>query len=260
MNTADKRRAAALIGAARRRLAPLPGLPEECQPETLKDAYDIQELVVKGLARPVGWKVGATAAKVQELLGADEPFAGRLIEGCVHQSPAAIPAANVLTRKVEIEYAFRLAKDLPALGAPYDREGVAAAVDSLYPSLELPDTRYSEWVSRGALQIIADNGAGGHFVMGEAIADWRALDIVEREVSISFDGEEVTRGTGAQVMGDPLLSLAWLANDVASSGRDLVAGEIITTGSCADIVSPDVGVTVVGDFGDLGTVQVEYVA
>ena len=260
MNTADKTRAAALIGAARRRLEPMPGLPEECRPDTLKDAYDIQELVVKGLARPVGWKVGATAKKVQELLGADEPFAGRLIEGCVHQSPAAIPAGSVLSRKVEIEYAFRLAKDLPAIGAPYDRDGVSAAVDALCPSLELPDTRFSEWVSRGALQIIADNGAGGHFVMGGEIADWRGVDIVEREVSISFDGEVVTRGSGAQVMGDPLLSLAWLANDAASSGRDLVAGEIITTGSCADIVSPDIGVTVVGDFGDLGTVVVEYVA
>ena len=260
MNANDKMRAAALIGAARRRMEPLPGLPDAVRPETVKDAYDIQALVVKGMARPMGWKVGATAKKVQEVLGTDEPFAGRLIDGCVHHSPAAIPAGAVLSRKVEIEYAFRLAKDLPALGAPYDRDAVAAAVDTLYPALELPDTRYTEWLSRGILQIIADNGGGGHFVMGEAIADWRDVDIVEREVAISFDGEEVTRGSGARVMGDPLLSLAWLANDSASSGRDLVAGEIITTGSCADIVSPDVGVTVVGDFGDLGKVVVEYTA
>lgn len=260
MNASDKMRAAALIGAARRRKVPLPGLPDEIRPETVKDAYDIQALVVKGMARPVGWKVGATAKKVQELLGTDEPFVGRLIDGYVHHSPAAIPDGGVLSRKVEIEYAFRLAKDLPALGAPYDRDAVAAAVDALYPALELPDTRYTDWLSRGALQIIADNGAGGHFVMGEAIADWRDIEIVEREVAITFDGEEVTRGSGARVMGDPLNSLAWLANDAASSGRDLVAGEIITTGSCADIVSPGVGVTVVGDFGDLGKVVVEYTA
>ena len=260
MDAKDRMRAAALIGAARRHMEPLAGLPDGCRPETLKDAYEVQELVVKGMARPVGWKVGATAKKVQELMGADEPFAGRLIDGRVHQSPAVIPMGSVLSRKVEIEYAFRLAQDLPALGAPYDRESVAAAVDALYPALELPDTRYSEWLSRGVLQIIADNGGGGHFVMGEAIADWRDIDIVDREVSISFDGEEVTRGSGARVMGDPLLSLAWLANDAASSGRNLVAGEIITTGSCADIVSPDVGVKVVGDFGDLGTVVAEYAA
>lgn len=258
MDMSNKARAAALIGSARKRLEPLPGLPDGCRPQTLKDAYEIQELVVKGMARPVGWKVGATAKKVQELMGADEPFKGRLIEGCVHQSPAVIPATKVLTRKVEIEYAFRLANDLPALGAPYDRDSVVAAVDALYPALELPDTRYSDWLSRGVLQIIADNGGGGHFVMGEAVADWRRVEIVDREVSISFDGEEVTRGSGARVMGDPLLSLAWLANDAASSGRDLVAGEIITTGSCAAIVSPDVGVTVVGDFGDLGKVSVVY--
>ena len=258
MDRTDKMRAAALIGAARRRKQPLPGLPEDCRPDTLKDAYDIQELVVKGQAAAVGWKVGATAKKVQELMGADEPFAGRLIEGCVHQSPAAVPAAAVLSRKVEIEYCFRLGKDLPALGAPYDRDGVAAAVDALCPALELPDTRYTDWLSRGVLQIIADNGAGGHFVMGAAVTDWREIDIVGREISISFDGEEVTRGSGARVMGDPLLSLAWLANDRASSGRDLLAGELVTTGSCADIVSPDVGVRVVGDFGNLGTVAVEF--
>lgn len=260
MNASDKMRAAALIGAARRRRELLPGLPDEIRPVTVKDAYDIQALVVKGMTAPVGWKVGATGAKVQKILGTDEPFVGRLIGGCVHRSPAAIPAGGVLSRKVEIEYAFRLAKDLPALGAPYDRDEVAAAVDTLYPALELPDTRYSEWLKRGVLQIIADNGAGGHFVMGEAIADWRSVDIIEREIAITFDGEEVTRGSGANVMGDPLMSLAWLANDSASSGRDLVAGDIITTGSCADIVSPDVGVTVVGDFGDLGKVVVEYTA
>ena len=261
MDEATMNKAAALIGAARRRKEPLAGLPEGLRPQTPEEAYAIQDKVVQGLGRPVGWKVGATSKVAQKLLATEEPFRGRLIEGRCHDSPARISVGDFTTMcRIEIEYAFRLGRDLPALSAPYDRDAVAEAVEVLLPAFEIIDSRYTDWTHRGALQLIADNGCGGQFVTGAPVADWRDVDLADHNVSITVNGECVSTGSGERVLGHPLNSLAWLANDAASSGRGLLAGEVVTTGSCADIIPVEPGQTALGDFGALGSVSIEFVA
>ncbi|MBM3518627.1 MAG: hydratase [Alphaproteobacteria bacterium] len=251
-------RAAALLAAARARRRPLPGLPPDCRPETLADAYAIQNLVVKGLGAPVGWKVGATSQGAQKLLATDEPFRGRLIEGHCHRSPATLSRADFFLGIVEIEHAFRMARDLPPLGAPYDAAAVVTAVEAHLPAFEIIDSRYTEWTTRGALQLIADNGVGGSFVMGEPWRGWRHVDLARHPVAIVRNGSQVSVGSGERVLGHPLKSLAWLANDLASSGLGLRAGDIVTTGSCADIIAAEAEDLFVGDFGTLGRVELRF--
>ena len=260
MDDAATTRAAAVIGGARRRKEPLPGLPDGCRPKSPEEAYAIQDKVVRGLGQTIGWKVGATGKGAQELLGTDEPFRGRLIEGRCHDSPARLSVGDDFTTMcmIEIEFAFRLGSDLAALDAPHDRDSVAAAVEALVPSFEIIDSRYQDWIEQGVLQLIADNAVGGHFVMGAPVTAWRDTDLARHSVSIKIDGEAVSNGTGAQVLGHPLNSLVWLANDMASSGLSLKAGEIVTTGSCADIIRIEGGNRALGDFGDLGTVTIEF--
>ena len=49
------------------------------------------------------------------------------------------------------------------------------------------------------------------------------------------DGTEVGRGTGADVLGHPHNALAWLANHLAEEGKGLHEGQIVLTGSLANI-------------------------
>jgi 2-oxo-3-hexenedioate decarboxylase/2-keto-4-pentenoate hydratase len=46
-----------------------------------------------------------------------------------------------------------------------------------------------------------------------------------------INGVEVGRGVGADILGHPLDALAWLADNMASRGRALKAGEFVTLGS-----------------------------
>ena len=60
---------------------------------------------------------------------------------------------------------------------------------------------------------------------------WRALDLVEQKPVITLRGKQYT-GHGKNVLGDPLIALTWLANELRELGLTLKAGEVVTTGTC----------------------------
>ena len=66
-------------------------------------------------------------------------------------------------------------------------------------------------------------------------------------------------GIGANVLGNPWTAFAWIANELSRYGTGLLAGEIVTTGTC--IVPLDIapGERLEADFGDLGSVDVVVV-
>ena len=57
----------------------------------------------------------------------------------------------------EAEFAFRMAVDLPPRGRAYAVDQVLAAVATLHPAIEVPDSRYDDFTLVGAAQLIADN-------------------------------------------------------------------------------------------------------
>jgi 2-keto-4-pentenoate hydratase len=74
-----------------------------------------------------------------------------------------------------------------------------------------------------------------------------------------INGTEAGRGTGADVLGHPQIALAWLANQLASQGTALRAGEIVMTGSLVKTVWLNAGDAAVMEFSGLGKVQVTFV-
>ena len=253
--------AAALMLAAQRERKQLQDLPEACRPRTLAEAYAIQARFVAGLGgAPVGYKVAASNAAIQKRFDITEPLSGRLIEGRVFTSPATINPCALFRIGIETEYAFRMAQDLPPAGAPYSREQVTDAVATLVPAIEVVDWRFANATGIGALLMTVDNTFGAYWVAGSPIAEWRDLDIVEAEVVTRIGGTIAATGKGANVLGDPVLSLTWLANDLARRGERLSAGDYVTTGSCHVVATAEPGDTVTADFGPLGVVEVSFTA
>ena len=258
MDEAAQERAAALLAEAFTSRTFLNGLPNELEPADLADAYGIQERLVGMLdAVPAGWKVGASNKEVQRRLQFTEPFYGRMFAGRIHTSPVELPASAFFRRALEIEFAFRMATDLPASGAPYHRDAVAAAAGELMPAIEICDSRYQDYPPP-PFEIVADNGVHGAFVAGDPVAGWRDLDLAACEATLTVNGELKGSGRGAAVLGDPLNSLAWLANALAARGSGLAAGEIVTTGTMARAVWAEPGDHAVADFGPLGSVAVAF--
>ena len=52
--------------------------------------------------------------------------------------------------------------------------------------------------------------------------------------------------------------LVWLANELSARGLGLKAGQVITTGSAANVIQVKPGDVVVADFGDLGVAQASF--
>ena len=159
-------------------------------------------------------------------------------------------------RVAEAEFAFRMDQDLPPRSDPYTAGDVLAAVATLHPAIEIPDSRYEDFTIVGAPQLIADNACAHLFVLGPAAPkDWRDVDLIEHRVLGAVVGEAAREGIGANVLGDPRIALTWLANELSSHGLTLRAGEVVTTGTCLVPLPIAVGAHVVMDFGRFGVVS-----
>jgi 2-keto-4-pentenoate hydratase len=83
------------------------------------------------------------------------------------------------------------------------------------PAIEIPDSRFADFVNLGEAQLIADNACANLFVLGSpACNDWRARDLVEERPTITLR----STGHGRNVLGDPRVALAWLANELGELG------------------------------------------
>ena len=233
-------------------------LPEACRPRTLADGYAAQRaLAAASGERVVGWKIAATSAAGQRHINVEGPIAGRLLASRVHRSPGEAAFGANRMAVAEAEFAFVLGSGLPAREDAYSVDEVLAAVASLHPAIELPDSRFVDFTRVGRAQLAADNACTHAFVLGPpADADWRAVDLASHRVSLSIDGRQATAGRGADALGDPRAALAWVANNHALQGAALRAGDVVTTGVCGRPSPIRAGSRVVADFGALGAAEV----
>lgn len=260
MDTRGMIAASDLLLGAWRSGAVIEALPAGLQPKTRGEAYAVQarvELLSKAPLR--GWKIAATSKAGQAHIGVDGPLAGRLIDSMVHADGATLPFGDNRMRVAEAEFVFRMGQDLPPRPEPYTQAEVMAAVAALHLGIEVPDSRYIDFVRVGALQLIADNACAHAFVLGpQAPAHWRDLDLSRHRVTGKVSDRLVREGIGANVLGDPRIALTWLANELSSHGMTLAAGQFVTTGTCMVPLEIEPGDTVTVDFGSLGTVSLHF--
>ena len=259
MDDSQAQEAARLLHAAWRDQRPILGLPDSCRPRSLDDGYRVQAALEARHDVPLaGYKIGATNKTAQRLFDVDAPFFGRVFAPSLMDSPAEIAAGTVRLHIVEAEFDFTMKADLPARNEAYARDEVMAAVADLHPAVEIPDSRYENWREAGMPQLVADNAIAALLVLGAPAQDWRGLDLSRQSVTVEVNGEAVDEGSGANVLGDPRNVLVWLANELSRRGLGLKAGQVVTTGSAANVIQVKPGDTVVVDFGDLGTAEARF--
>ena len=256
------RHAAQVIAAARTSLRPLPSLPQELVPKSIGDGYRIQSAVHRllepALGPLVGYKIGCTSRVMQEYLAIPHPCAGGIHARRVHGSGAVLDAAGFVRVGVECEIAVRLARDLAPTDAPFTSETVAGSIECYLPAIELVDDRYVKWETLGAPTLIADDFFAAGIVLGAPVARSAVTDLLHVKGRALINGQERSRGTGADVLDHPHNALAWLANHLASQGAGLRAGEIVMTGSLVKTLWLQAGDQATMEFSGLGGVQVRF--
>jgi 2-keto-4-pentenoate hydratase len=228
--------AADLLCAARVERRPLDRLPEACRPADEATAYAVQDalhrkLSAAGCGALAGHKIGCTTLVMQQFLNIANPCAGGVFAPTVQHGHGTFRHADFLHVGVECEIAVRLAKPLPAAGAPYDRDSVAAAVGACMAAIEVVDDRYEDYRSLDTPTLIADDFFNAACVLGEPVPNWRELDLTRGSGRMAINGSEVGTGSGGDILGHPLEALTWLANALAARGRSLAAREFVLLGS-----------------------------
>src|SRR3981189_1072185 len=189
----------------------LDALADWVRPSDRTEGYAIQAAIERySTTHLFGWKIAATSAAGQKHINVEGPMAGRILAETIIPDGGIASMAGKEMRVGEPEFAFRMAKDLPPRPSPYTVQEVLDAVDTLHPAIEIPDSRFADFVSAGATQIIADNACAHLFVLvAPTASNWRAPDLVEEMPVITLRGKQYT-GHGKNVLGDPRLALAWL--------------------------------------------------
>ncbi|WP_159715505.1 2-keto-4-pentenoate hydratase [Geminicoccus flavidas] len=242
----------------------LPAIPDEMLPKTRADGYAVQAHLEERSAAPLfGWKIAATSLAGQAHIGVDGPLAGRILEERVLAPGTTVSLLGNEMKVAEPEFAFRMARDLPPRPADYRPDEVLAAIGSLHPAIEVPDSRFEDFATAGEAQLLADNACAHQFIHGAAAtADWRKLDLLAFAPTATVRRDGLVRlertGLGANVLGDPLSALTWLANELSRQGITLKAGQMVTTGTCMVPLPVEPGDEVEVDFGPLGGLKLSF--
>jgi len=239
----------------------LENLPEDLRPTERAEAYAVQGCIEAYTDKPLyGWKIAATSTAGQKHIGVDGPLAGRLLAERVIADGGDCVLGNNLMKVAELEFAFRMGRDLPPRPEPYTEEEVLAAVATLHPAIEIPDSRYEHFEKVGLAQLVADNACAHRFILGPAAPeDWRRLDLAAHRGRAFKNGAPAGEGIGSNVLGGPVIALTWLANELSRHGMTLRAGQVVTTGTCLIPLPIAAGEHIEGDLGSLGRVCVTIV-
>jgi 2-oxo-3-hexenedioate decarboxylase/2-keto-4-pentenoate hydratase len=212
-------------------------LPEHLAPTSAEDAYAIQDAFVALRAQKLGaisgYKVALASQAMRRYVGIPDPQLGAMFESTLHASPARVRASDYVHLIVEFEIGVQMAEDLAAADAPFTRDKVARAVAAVMPAIELADDRNADYavIREKPFELIADNGWAEGAVLGAPVEAWRSIDLATVRGVAAINGKPVGEGRGAEAMGHPFDSVAWVANLLAAHGRGLLRRDVVITGS-----------------------------
>lgn len=225
-------------------------------PDTPEQAYQAQALLARLRREPViGWKIAATAEAGRSHINVDRPLAGRLFPSICHTNGATVPFRRNRMAVAEAEFAFTLGSDLPRRDQPYTDEEVVAAIKTVHPGLEFPDSRFVDFTLPGTAGLIADNACAAHFVLGEPSDEpFDAACLAAHTTTLYVNEQIATTGCGADALDGPISAMVWIANTLSELGVGLSAGQFVTTGVTGKPSPVKAGDTVRADLGSYGSV------
>ena len=251
--TIEMRDAAARhLVAARASRRPGERLPEACRPADVADALAIQERVRELLCASIGgWKCSVPSAARE--IAAAPIFTSTITSN----SPCAILPIEGKAR-IEPEIAFVIGRDLPSRATPYSDAEVLAGIRETRVVLELIGPRYADPAAVSYPEFLADSIANQGLFVGPVVVDGLGLPLAAFRITIDTPNRQLLVRNGEHPDGHPLRPLVWLANQLASRGTGLTAGEVVTTGSYCGMVDVPLDTPLVVAFGDFGRLSVQF--
>ena len=203
------------------------------------DGRCVQDKLVAIFAQPlgdiVGYKLGLTNPAIQQRFGIDHPIRGAIFHATLRAtSGAEIEARFAAVPVLEADMLLRIGMG-GVETALNDHAALIRHVDQVIPFIELPDLVYAPEYRPSLGDLIAVNVGARLGVVGKPIAITPSAEFIAAlgriSVSLHQDGREISRASGAAILGHPLNALAWIARDLARDGRPLRAGDMVSLGA-----------------------------
>lgn len=246
-------RAATELAARRTHARAGSRLPEADRPLDLDDAWAIQ-CAVRGLTGQAigGWK-------------ASLPSPGKLVAASINAvdigrtphmtAPAISRAANAAQLNIEPEIAYVLATDLPPREAAYTEAEIDAAVGSVHAAIEICNSRYTDATGLPFVEMMADGQVNAGLWLGPEIAGPEAGHF---DLRWQAGEQDAVHLAARHPDGHPRAPFHWLANFLRERGIGLFAGQVVTTGSYAGLLSAPIGQPLIFDYAGLASFSVQF--
>ncbi len=255
----EHQQAAHLLAGAWLRGEHLPGLPDGCRPSNRAQGYAVQALWPGVAGRVAGWKIAATSEAGQRHIHVSGPIAGPVFAHRVVAHGATVSLAANRMRVAECEIVFRFGRTLAPRAQGWTQGEVLAAIESVHPGIEVPDSRFVHFESAGEAQLIADCACSNDMVLGAPVpADARVLDLAGLAVQARVSDGRTPQGVGSNVLGDPVRALVWFVNEIGAAGQAVERGQFLTTGACVPPIPVEPGQRVEADFGWVGRIAASF--
>ncbi|WP_413475765.1 2-keto-4-pentenoate hydratase [Staphylococcus equorum] len=225
-----------------------------------REAYQTQDLLIDKLqdvdqSNIAGYKVSMTSAATQSIANTDEPAYGTILSSKIVESNGSVSLSSLFSPLIEPEIMFILTKDVSS--NPTNEEVLSSV--KVAPGIEIPDARYKNWFPNFTLgDLLADNTATGLIVVGETIEPLSYEDFTNIHMKLSYNGIVEHEGDSTEVLGNPVESVKWLAQKLATHDKKLHKGHIISSGSFISPMPVELG-SYKAEYSNVGQVDVTFV-
>lgn len=235
---------------ARRGAAGLDAYPGAL-PETLDDAYAIQDEAIRGWNRPVaGWKVGRVPAPLVDRFGTDRLSGPIFTATHATDAPVAMPVFAEGFAAGEAEFLLRIGAAPEAGKTSFTLDETAGLIDAVHVGIEIASSPLGAINALGPTAVVSDFGNNNGLVIGPQIADWRASGFEQWHVATRIDGTEVGTGRAESFPDGAIGAARFLFELMAKRGIALAPGQWISSGAVTGVHDARPGQTVECRFGD----------
>ncbi|WP_313067000.1 2-keto-4-pentenoate hydratase [Achromobacter animicus] len=246
--------AARFLIAARQSGIAGPRLPAECRPQSLGQAFAVQQRTAELLRET---RQDSIAAWKSALPSPEKTVVAPIYASGTADAAAGPIAAGSDIVRIEPEIAFELARDLPPRDTPYTDAEIDAAVGGARLALEVLGCRYASPEHASLPELLADHMFNQGLVLGPRISSPDAAPGC-MTITLKVDGVEVEQHAGIHPNDRPKAGLYWLANFLREQGLGLTAGQHVITGSYAGFLDVPANKDVELSYGDLGVLKVRF--
>jgi 2-keto-4-pentenoate hydratase len=221
---------------ARREARPLAAFPGEL-PGNLAEAYAVQEAAIALWPEPVrGWKVAAIHPDLRARFGAARMAGPAFGAGVRRVAPGETAEVGVIRGgfiAVETEIGIVLGADIAPRPQIWTAEELMPFIGGVHVAMEIAGSPLPSINEIGPQAIISDFGNNTGIAVGGSLGIEQGLSDFETQMRI--DGEVIGRGRSHGPNGGPLDALLFLVNHLASRGRGLAKGDVVSAGATTGV-------------------------